>query len=618
MLTESPHGIQTVIFGKLAEYTLLEFEPVGIGYRRHCLQKYHSCNDFTQPTDLSSEESDDDTNDIEIEDDIAFLRSLDPKEWKKQDHYAVLGLKTYRISATDDLIKKAYRKKVLLHHPDKRRSRGETIRDADNDYFTCITKAYEILGNPAKRCSYDSVDPEFDDSIPPVTPHSKENFYEIFTDVFSRNARWSNKVPVPDLGDNQSTFGTVDAFYSFWYNFDSWREFSYLDEEEKEKGESREERKWIEKQNKAARQKRKKEESARVRQLVDNAYACDPRVQKFKEEERQRKLAQKKAKQEAVRAKAEEEEKKRLAALESERKAKEKEEEEARLQAESAKKAKEALKKALKKEKKTLRTLCKDFNYFTNNDSEIVTNMAELDKLCELLPLSSIEELNKSLLNCDAIKGREVFLQRVKELNEKLEKEKEELFNLSQKSSLTSGDLSNQKNWSQDDVQLLIKAVNLFPAGTNQRWEVVANYINQHSVNVKECKRTAKEVLTKAKELQKSDFALKEEANKQAYHKFEKSQKPTAVGDEAAPTERFDSAADLQGINPAPWTAEEQRLLEQALKTYSTATPNRWDCIAECIPGRSKKDCMKRYKDLVEMVKAKKAAQAGVTNKKPS
>ena len=31
---------------------------------------------------------------------------------------------------------------------------------------------------------------------------------------------------------------------------------------------SREERRWIEKQNKAARQKRKKEETARIRQLV--------------------------------------------------------------------------------------------------------------------------------------------------------------------------------------------------------------------------------------------------------------------------------------------------------------------------------------------------------------
>jgi len=50
------------------------------------------------------------------------------------------------------------------------------------------------------------------------------------------------------------------------------------------------------------------------------------------------------------------------------------------------------------------------------------------------------------------------------------------------------------------------------------------------------------------------------------------------------------------GSNPAPWTAEEQKLLEQAMRTYPGTDSDRWDKIAECIPCRSKKDCMKRYK----------------------
>jgi DnaJ family protein C protein 2 len=45
-----------------------------------------------------------------------------------------------------------------------------------------------------------------------------------------------------------------------------------------------------------------------------------------------------------------------------------------------------------------------------------------------------------------------------------------------------------------------------------------------------------------------------------------------------------------------PWTAMEQQLLEQALKTYPASTPERWERIAECLPTRSKKDCMRRYK----------------------
>ena len=45
---------------------------------------------------------------------------------------------------------------MLRHHPDKRKAAGEEIK-LDDDYFSCITKAFEILGNPVKRRAFDSV-----------------------------------------------------------------------------------------------------------------------------------------------------------------------------------------------------------------------------------------------------------------------------------------------------------------------------------------------------------------------------------------------------------------------------------------------------------------------------
>ena len=60
--------------------------------------------------------------------------------------------------------------------------------------------------------------------------------FQTFGPVFEANARWSVRSNVPLLGAVDSSRDAVESFYDFWYNFESWREFSYLDEEEKDKG----------------------------------------------------------------------------------------------------------------------------------------------------------------------------------------------------------------------------------------------------------------------------------------------------------------------------------------------------------------------------------------------
>jgi curved DNA-binding protein len=60
------------------------------------------------------------------------------------DHYQTLGVTN---TATQDEIKKAYRKLATKHHPDK---------GGDTATFQKIAQAYDIVGDPSKRAQYDA------------------------------------------------------------------------------------------------------------------------------------------------------------------------------------------------------------------------------------------------------------------------------------------------------------------------------------------------------------------------------------------------------------------------------------------------------------------------------
>lgn len=57
------------------------------------------------------------------------------------------------------------------------------------------------LGVPQKRRSYDSIDPEFDDTLP-TTSEIDKKFYATFQKQFALNARWSEKKNVPLIGES--------------------------------------------------------------------------------------------------------------------------------------------------------------------------------------------------------------------------------------------------------------------------------------------------------------------------------------------------------------------------------------------------------------------------------
>lgn len=65
-----------------------------------------------------------------------------------KDYYSILGVSK---TASEDDIKKAFRKQAMKHHPD---------RGGDQAMFQDINEAYSVLSDPTKRSQYDNPQPE--------------------------------------------------------------------------------------------------------------------------------------------------------------------------------------------------------------------------------------------------------------------------------------------------------------------------------------------------------------------------------------------------------------------------------------------------------------------------
>ncbi|KNZ55752.1 hypothetical protein VP01_2593g2 [Puccinia sorghi] len=354
------------------------------------------------PADLGDQDDDG----VGEEPESRYLLELDPRDWKNQDQYAVLGLSSLRWRATPDQIKRAHRKKVLRHHPDKKA--GQAGNANDDSFFKCISKAYETLSDPVKRRQFDSVDEEVDDGDIPSEKEvnaSPEAFFKLYRPVFEREARFSIKQPVPSIGDINSTRDEVEDFYDFWLKFDSWRSFEWKDKDANEGSDSRTEKRHIENKNRSERERRKKEDNARRRNLVETALSLDPRMKRFKTEERLAREAKRKGPNASTATpptlSAEEIKAKEEAELKAKQEI-EKKNEESKTAKEAAKKAKEAAKKNLKKEKKTIQGIVTGSNYFLGdgesaNASVIEGQLSELDLLIAALEPEDVTELRKEM-----------------------------------------------------------------------------------------------------------------------------------------------------------------------------------------------------------------------------
>ncbi|KAH7648869.1 hypothetical protein FG379_002339 [Cryptosporidium bovis] len=561
-------------------------------------------------------------------------------------------------SAGPNEIKKAYRKLALFHHPDKN---SESSSDMRSDEFLKIQEAYEILSDANLRHAYDSALP-FDESIPNYYSTEDEcfqNFKNFFSPIFIRNSRWSVNKPVPDLGNEDDEIRTVEEFYNFWRGFESNRDFSIHDEYELSQAECREEKRWMERQNSKIRSKYIRNEISRINKLVELAYKHDPRIKlhyrnidKIKEEKKMKKKEEK----ETI------EREKRLLEEQTKKKASE---------YKAIIRSQRISVRNIMKELSDIELLINEFQreaYFLSDGIEIVSEFSSWNNefLNEILlrysgytdgeylisklevkqwedwllklNLAQLQELNDFLNNWKEKNGQmsndkkylkklfiiynlkissvvktELKKSKTDEISNLPNETQVKILNTSESDSKQSEHKeSNNSEWSIFELSLLAKALQKYPGGVKNRWNLIYDHLKGT--------KTKEQILTKVKELSESEKLAKlsnEVKEESPFEIFIQSNKGVLKKFDNAPDirdcpEKLESNQDKMQRKTEEndlWTKEQQNTFESALKKYPASIPSkeRWELISSCVQGKNTIQCIARFKFIREQIMKNKS-----------
>lgn len=224
--------------------------------------------------------------------------------------------------ATDEEIKKAYRRIALKWHPDK----NPDNVDECTKIFAEIQQAHEVLSDPQERAWYDKHREQIlrggdyvDDGINLMGYFSssaysgfgddEHGFYAVYSEVFKTIAEEDAEfIPdaeefleeVPEFGRSDSDYEeVVQEFYAFWQSYCTKKSFTWCDKYDIREAPNRRTMRLMEKENKKIRDAMKKERNEEIRALVAFVKKRDKRVKSYVErlkemDEKRKKIAEEK------------------------------------------------------------------------------------------------------------------------------------------------------------------------------------------------------------------------------------------------------------------------------------------------------------------------------------
>jgi DnaJ family protein C protein 2 len=551
-------------------------------------------------TFLSGEEEESDTDSKEetkavVEDHSPEIDLFDltPTQLEQLNYYQVLHMPYLNTLSPDD-VKKAYRKACLKYHPDKS-GRGE-----EDEVFLKVKTAFETL--TTQKQAYDSTEMPFDEKLPSETP---KDFYKEYGVVFQLNSffdsrqlqdhlpkpkanKRKNKHKIhhaspPKFGDENSSIDEVHHFYDYWTHFTTWRDFSLKaaqeleTEDQLEQAESRYEKRWYQKEIDRLAKKLKQKEQARITMLVERAMATDPRllaerkrlIEEKERKQRERQEAEIEVKRQAVEAKLAEA---RKAEEEKQRKSDEKN-------------VREKEKKLLRKTKQVLRKYVSEALASTEQLAYILED--DVDTICGAMDREMIIKFNTRLDGKSGSEVVELVKKRASNIRDKIEDDDAH----DEPEVVVIATATKKKEihpFSKDELSGLAKGVKKFPPGGANRWDQIANYLN-NSVRP-DNPRSKEDCIAMFNKIAKGPAAAGAQTNG--------SSTPAAVVSEAENTEEDDDV----------WTDEQDHQLQEGLVTFpaSIEKNERWTSISNVVTEKSKKQCVNRFKVIRDAIKNKK------------